>query len=175
MLRARLLAWISLMSALAVAGSASALELRSPGGAPTLAVQVPDRAVVVGERRNAVFLVEHQLPYLMLSVEEGDVKDVMAGSSSALDEVAANFVNGIAKSGATATPPVAFGRTTIAGRAAYLYRTQATNTQGISITLELWIVAIDDAHAGFLSVAGNLGDSATAILEQAALHATLSN
>ncbi len=170
-------ALVSFALAFGVAGGVLAKDVRSSVSPPALVVQVPESAVIQAnsDGGDTVFLQQGKLPMLTVGNESGDATALMAGTSAALDQVAGNFRDGVARSGLTVGAPAATGKTTVAGLTAYGYTAGVQSAKGWTADIQFWIIPIDAGHVAFVSVLGKADDPGVALLERDIRAATLSD
>jgi hypothetical protein len=159
----------------ALAGSARALEVRTPGAAPTLVVQVPDGAVVNQQPGQVeILLAPNTFPILNMGVLVFDPTKIDLASPDVYPVLATDVLKNIAQSaGGSVVRQSPGSRVLIAGKPGFIYRSVIENEGGGQLGVEVALMELDTGHVGLFALISAQGKESADGLEAAMRAATL--
>ena len=169
------LSFVALLLGAVSATPSLAMEVRGPGGPPTLVVQVPDSAIV--DRQTAqtmIVLAPNTLPILNLGTLPFDPAKIDLTRSELYPVLASDVLTNLAQSaGGTVTRRDEGSRVFIAGKSGYLFRGTIENQAGGDMSVEVALLMLDKAHVGLFALVSVQGKEAVGGLEAAMRAATV--
>ena len=166
---------IALLVLEVIAGSATAMEVQTPGGPPGMTVQVPDTAIVEPHPgQTTIYLAPGTLPILTIGVAAFDPAKADLAAPAFYAALASDILKGMSQGlGGGVVNQTPGSRVFIGGKSGWIFRGAIENQGGGQMTVEVVTLMIDPSHVGLFGLVSVQGREGVGGLESAMRSATM--